>query len=211
MNEELRPVHTQWKTINDQVFELEIPDPYTLIIRFAKPYGLFAEMLCYRGSMRAMCLPKHYMKQFHPAFRDKAGLEQEAKDVGYVNWRNYYAERSNLEQNPDLPSINAFVVETVFPAPLCKAVRNPYYWKVDPAGNQLPYIDAISYRTVFEGNVLNMKAQDGEVDYQTRHINASNFTLFMESRTKAANPRRNVAYPSFTSATTGPASSPGSS
>lgn len=189
MNEQLRAAHIEWKTIDDQVYEMETPDPYTVIFRFAKPYGLFAEMLCYRGSMRAICMPKHYMQQFHPAFRDLAQLKAEAKEMGFVNWRSYYGERSNLEGNPQLPTINAFVAETCPPAAQCKAVRNPFYWKVDPAGNQLPYIDAITYRNVAGGNVLNMKAQSGEVDFQTRHINASNFTLFMESRNEAGNPR----------------------
>ena len=26
--------------------------------------------------------------------------------------------------------------------------RNPYYWEVDPAGNQLPYVDAIQVQIV---------------------------------------------------------------
>jgi peptide/nickel transport system substrate-binding protein len=92
----------------------------------------------------------------------------------------------NLEKNPDCPTINAFICAVAFPEPRCLAVRNPYYWKVDPDGNQLPYIDQISYTTVFDSNVLNMKAMDGEIDFQTRHIDAGYYTLFMESRDKAA-------------------------
>ena len=69
-------------------------------------------------------------------------------------------------------------------------MRNPYYWKVDPQGRQLPYIDEISYVTVFDVNVLNMKAMNGDVDFQARQINAANYTLFMESRTKAHDPKK---------------------
>ncbi len=188
-NEELRANYTLWKTIDKQVMELETPDPYTVVIRFHKPYGLFPEMLCYRGSMLALCQPKHYMKQFHVSYRDRKELIKEAKDAGFVNWKVYYGDRGNLEKNPELPSINAFVGQVMFPAPRGKAVRNPYYWKVDTAGNQLPYIDQITYTTVFDGNVLNLKAQSGEVDFQARHINAGNFTLFMESRNKAHDPK----------------------
>jgi peptide/nickel transport system substrate-binding protein len=126
------------------------------------------------------------MSQFHPDFTDATQLKTDARAKGFVDWTAYFSDMGNLEKNPDCPTINAFICAVAFPEPRCLAVRNPYYWKVDPDGNQLPYIDQISYTTVFDSNVLNMKAMDGEIDFQTRHIDAGYYTLFMESRDKAA-------------------------
>jgi len=36
--------------------------------------------------------------------------------------------------------------------------RNPYYWKVDPNGNQLPYIDAIIHELHAEAQSIVLKA-----------------------------------------------------
>lgn len=44
------------------------------------------------------------------------------------------------------------------------AVRNPYYWKVDTAGNQLPYIDRIVYDLPTDVQVLLMKVISGQID-----------------------------------------------
>ncbi|MBT5143648.1 MAG: ABC transporter substrate-binding protein [Gemmatimonadetes bacterium] len=188
LNRELQPSHTPWKVINDEVMEVEAPDDYTIVIRFSESYGLFLEMLCYRGQMGGLCMPRHYLSRFHASYRDPDELNAEAREAGFLDWKAYYRDLTNREENPDLPTINAFVCKVPFPAPRALAVRNPYYWKVDPAGNQLPYIDQIAYTTVFDGNVLNMKAQSGEVDFQTRQINAGNFTSFMESRDRARDP-----------------------
>lgn len=189
MNRELQAAHSTWKLLNGRVMELETPDEHTVVIRFAESYGLFLEMLCYRGSMGGLFLPRHYMSRFHASYRDVDELNEEARAAGFLDWKGYFRELSNREKNPDLPTVNAFVCSVPFPAPRALAVRNPYYWKVDPEGNQLPYIDQIAYTTVFDGNVLNMKAQSGEVDFQTRQINAGNFTSFMESRRLARDPK----------------------
>ena len=62
--------------------------------------------------------------------------------------------------------------------------RNPYYWKVDPQGNQLPYIDRIAFSVVQNKEVLNFKAMTGGVDMQGRYIDVSKYTLFMKNRKK---------------------------
>jgi peptide/nickel transport system substrate-binding protein len=187
-NEQLTPTYTQWKVLGDRLMEVETPDPYTVVIRFAESYGQFPQMLCYRGLQRWLFAPAHYLKQFHPAFADQRRLDRDAQEKGFVNWSAYFTFMNHLDNNPDLPSVAPFVIVRPFPAAVCLAVRNPYYWKVDPQGRQLPYIDEIAYASIFDSTVLNMRAMDGNVDYQERHINPGNYTLFMESRDKASDP-----------------------
>jgi ABC-type transport system substrate-binding protein len=42
--------------------------------------------------------------------------------------------------------------------------RNPYYWKVDPNGVQLPYFDQFVFLIVPDQNTLFLKFQSGEID-----------------------------------------------
>ena len=48
--------------------------------------------------------------------------------------------------------------------------RNPYFWAVDTAGNQLPYIDRITMTLAENAEVANLRAIAGEYDIQERHI-----------------------------------------
>nr|WP_307952776.1 ABC transporter substrate-binding protein [Sinorhizobium medicae] len=50
------------------------------------------------------------------------------------------------------------------------AERNPYYWKVDTEGNQLPYLDRIVYQMVSDPQVLLLKAMQGEIDLMDQYI-----------------------------------------
>ncbi len=55
------------------------------------------------------------------------------------------------------------------------ATRNPYYWKVDPDGNQLPYIDGITWAKLDDPQLMALKMTSGEFDFAFRHINNSTF------------------------------------
>lgn len=188
-NPMLTVAHPAWKLSGGRLMEVEAPDPFTLVIRFAAPNPVFPQMLAFRGSQRGMFAPRHYLRQFHADFTDRARLDDQARREGFVSWAARMLDRMDLEKNPELPSVNPFLCAVAFPAPRPVATRNAYYWKVDPQGRQLPYIDQIAYTTVFDSNVLNLKAMQGEVDFQARHINADNYVLFMESRDKAGDPR----------------------
>ena len=50
------------------------------------------------------------------------------------------------------------------------AERNPYYFKVDTAGNQLPYFDRINYALVADAQVLLLKCLQGEIDMLDQYI-----------------------------------------
>jgi peptide/nickel transport system substrate-binding protein len=59
--------------------------------------------------------------------------------------------------------------------------RNPYYHSLDPAGNQLPYIDRVTHRFFDNNEVFTLWLVNGEIDCQNRHVNPANFTLFREN------------------------------
>lgn len=45
--------------------------------------------------------------------------------------------------------------------------RNPYYWKRDPYGNQLPYFDRLEYLIIKDAELRLAKFIAGEIDYMT--------------------------------------------
>jgi peptide/nickel transport system substrate-binding protein len=59
--------------------------------------------------------------------------------------------------------------------------RNPYYWKVDPQGQQLPYIDRQHYALVEDNAAINVLAIAGEIDMQHRGIDLASFPVYQEN------------------------------
>ena len=87
-------------------------------------------------------MPAHFMRRYHPAFTDEAQLESEAEELGLQDWRVYFQAVNNTR---DLlyfgrPVDTAYVLVSRT-STRSSLRRNPYYLKVDPEGNQLPYID----------------------------------------------------------------------
>ena len=63
--------------------------------------------------------------------------------------------------------------------------RNPYYWKEDRAGNQLPYLDRVVFIFVPNEDAQAVRFQAGEADIPTR-MSATNFEVLLKDQ-----PRRN--------------------
>jgi peptide/nickel transport system substrate-binding protein len=181
-NQDLFPVYPDWMVVGGERGKVTAPDTWTVRFEFASPYGLFLENLAFRT---IQCwFPKHYLQRFHIAFNEAEKLREMAHDENFDYWFQLFHQKANQLDNPDCPTIRPFQLHTGPPATRWLAVRNPYYWKVDPEGNQLPYIDRITFAVVQNGEILNFKAMAGEVDFQARHIDAANFPLFMENRKK---------------------------
>ena len=85
--------------------------------------------------------------------------------------------------NEELPTIFAWKIVVPYSGgERVVAERNPYYWKVDPEGNQLPYIDRVVYAVGEDVEVLVLKALNGEIDMQERHISSlANKALFTDN------------------------------
>ncbi len=57
-----------------------------------------------------------------------------------------------------------FKLKESIPDQLVVIERNPYYWKVDPAGNKLPYLDGVRYVVSFRLDTIMLKFRNGELD-----------------------------------------------
>src|SRR5690606_8038430 len=86
--------------------------------------------------------------------------------------------------NPELPRLHAWrLVEPYGEGTRVRFERNPYYWKVDTNGQQLPYIDEVVFDVLEDPEVLLLRAANGEIDMHARHITTdANKPVLAESR-----------------------------
>jgi len=126
------------------------------------------------------------MKQFHPDHtEDTAALDQAIADAGVDSWTELYADmRSDRNKNPECPMIWPWIQENAFSKELVTFGRNPYFWAVDTEGNQLPYIDALSFRLFNDADVHALRLVNGEIDCQSRHIRNTDLTVLKENEEK---------------------------
>lgn len=182
LNEELTPVPPAILKAGGEIGTFEKIDDYTFKISFAVPYGMFTERLA--GFFPPlMFAPKHYLKQFHPAHTPMEEIEKIMREEDFDLWIDLFGAKNRPLQCPDIPTINAWRPLAGLDAPLQIWARNPFYWKVDPEGNQLPYIDYIHQTLVADRETKVLKAIAGDLDFQARGIkDIANFPLIMEHR-----------------------------
>jgi len=176
-NKDLTPgIPRRWK-IGGKVWELKKIDDYTIRLDFAAPNPWILYLLATWGP-EVMCqYPKHYLKEFHIKYNPKAN--ELAKKEGLDHWYQLFAKKSTWRDQPSTPTISPYVLKerttTYF-----FFERNPYYWKVDPEGNQLPYFDGIYAKVVADVEMAQAKIVTGEVDFTIEPL-IENYPLYMEN------------------------------
>lgn len=187
LNKDLTPSFPTWLVSGGKPLEIEIVDKYTFRVKFATSNPLFLVSVAKLG-YNMFVLPSHYLKQFHPKYTPKEKLDAMVKEAGLQGWTQLFDSKgggtSGWLQNPELPVLYPWRVTTSYTASIMVMERNPYYWKIDPAGNQLPYIDRVSSMLVENNEMIVMKALSGELDFQDRGLSVSDYTLLMENRAK---------------------------
>jgi peptide/nickel transport system substrate-binding protein len=155
----------------------EVIDETTVRFSWSKPNPFFLPAL---AAARPLYLyrPAHYMKQFHARYADLDELQHKAKEEGQRNWVALHYRKSHQykNDNPDLPSLQPWVLTTKPPAERFIFVRNPYYHRVDSEGRQLPYIDRVIV-TIANSKLIPAKSGAGEVDLQARNLQFKNYTF----------------------------------
>jgi len=176
MNEELTESVSDWLTSGGEPVVVEKLDDTTVVFKFAAPNGLFLQNLAVSDGARIFSsFPRHYLEQFHPKYADAEELERKIRAADAADWVELFwrqTDASDRWRHTALPTLNPWILRTAYDGSTRRVVaeRNPYYWKVDPEGNQLPYIDRVVFDVVEEPEVLLLKAGNGELDMQTRHL-----------------------------------------
>lgn len=114
--------------------------------------------------------PKHYLKQFHAEYQDKAALDKILKEEGVSAWNELFTNKADFYgiwyRNVDRPFLTPWVLVQGKPSETAIMRRNPYYHGLDADGKQLPYIEEVRRRVEdYAGDVTVLKAIEGELDY----------------------------------------------
>jgi len=176
LNEEYKVIPVPWWLFDYKTgkqAEVNFIDDYTVSFTFDSPAWLVPGTL---GSgfweWEPMMKPKYYLKQFHPKYNPDS------------NW-DIFQDKDHWNFNPDYPVLFAWHVVSYKAGERVVLERNPYYWKVDTDGNQLPHIDRIESREIPDKELRLIQVAAGEYDFTMRGVTSVlNFSLLQEQAEK---------------------------
>lgn len=193
LNNELNPSKANWMAVGGKQGKVVKVDATTVQFQFDQPYYLFPQLVASLGvaghltnGRNAMGLwaPKHYMQQFHPKYVSQDKLNQMAKAAKYNNWVDLFKFKNDCSMNVECPTTAMW--KTVKPpnTPQWALVRNPYYYGVDTAGNQLPYMDSVTLNLGQSLEVMDLWAAEGKLDLQARSMDIEKVPVFEQNAKK---------------------------
>lgn len=163
----------------DAFAKLEKVDDYTVTWTFSSPK--FPADFIENGDFKWCWAPSHWLKDLIPAsyyvenpYWENTGLSDEdvlknaqGKGVDMATVKDLGKEITyNFWNVGGIPTVNSFTLragesrsDTVV-----HMDRNPYYWKVDAQGQQLPYCDGIVFTKTSEEGQDQLMFRSGEVD-----------------------------------------------
>ena len=169
-------------------------DETTIAFEFDEPNYLFPEQLAgdtqvgggqsrlqSDGREYGLYAPAHYLKQFLPKYSSVEAVNAKAKAAGYGNWVEHFRFRSDWGLNTEVPTLAAWVMVRPINTQSWLLERNPYYYAIDTAGNQLPYLDKVQLSLAENPEVINLRAIAGEFDFMERFIDLAKLPVFLEN------------------------------
>jgi peptide/nickel transport system substrate-binding protein len=142
--------------------------------------------------------PMHFLGQFHPDVDANADANAQAIgfDTGYDAIKAYYGSSDWMDTptpmlaHPDKVAGMPAAAHPTLESHIVIAestegrhfVANPYFFMVDTAGNQLPYINEHDEIFVSETEVRLLKLMNAEADYKTQSLNLDDAPLLLENQ-----------------------------
>lgn len=179
-NEKLFPsgVPQRFRTGNDpggDAMVLEIVDDYNFKLTASAPYGGFLRNLTIEGwnGYTELVNPSHVLKKWHADFTPVEEMAEELKANNLTDeWWQLFSQQKRC-QSWDVTRARCVGYPTLTPWLSVEAEtpgimvfeRNPYYYKVDTEGKQLPYVDKIVSVQVEDVEMVNQKVLAGDVDF----------------------------------------------
>lgn len=174
MNIELSPsgLGADWlPQLDADKFAFEKVDDYTVKFTFTHPNGTFLLNLATWSGRDITFYPKHYLMQFHKTYNpDVDSLV--AQEEGVTDWVGLFNKKANRDDPtnflnyPERPTLFPWVVTSPLGSGTqLTMMRNPYYWKVDTEGHQLPYIDEVTGISYQDGQARTLAMVSGDLDY----------------------------------------------
>lgn len=202
-NKALTPNYESYLAPGGEPLEIEIADDRTFTVKFKQPYVYFLNILAQDSTSGpsldrpSFIAPAHYLKQFNDNYVSAEDLAKLAADYQVEAWTDLWGSNGKVTAwwfNEDLPVVTAWKVEGDVAGDTVTMVRNPYYYAVDQAGNQLPYIDKIEHHLFEAQDTFNLMIVQGQIDMQQRYVTANDYTFYKENADKGGyNVERSVS------------------
>jgi peptide/nickel transport system substrate-binding protein len=167
--------------VQNQPPRFEVLDDTTVRYSWPRPNPLFLPALAGPDPLFIYC-PAHYLKQFNEKYAEKDKLDALVAKMRAHNWAALHNKMNTMyrDDNPKLPSLDPWILKTKPPAERFVFERNPYYYRVDAAGHQLPYIDRVIL-SLADSKIIPAKTAAGESDLQARYLNFNDYTFLRQS------------------------------
>ena len=183
-NTDVSPAPPNWLVAGGEVGTVEAIDDYTVKFTFAAPNGLFVQRLATPDGLGPVKYPRHFLEQYHAEYNPD-GIDALVAEAGMDTWVDLWEQVAVNEWLVSKPTLNAWVITEPMAADATQVVgvRNPYYFKVDPEGNQYPYLDGVRADVGDDVETLVLRALNGEIDMQDRHIaDLANKAVFFDNQ-----------------------------
>jgi peptide/nickel transport system substrate-binding protein len=169
--------------VDDEPAKFEVLNPTAVRYSWSKPNPNFLPAIAGPRPLD-LAKPAHYLKNLHRKYADPGELERRVKEARLRNWSALFTRESNLynNDNPDLPTLQPWMLATRPPSERFVSRRNPYYHRIDPQGRQLPYLDEVDIQ-IADTKIIPAKVGGGESDLQARYLRFDNYT-FLKSAEK---------------------------
>jgi len=159
LNPDYKVIQVPWwaRDSEGNPIEMEFPDDYTWVLKYDEPQWIMPYILA-QGfwEWEPLMKPKHFLRQFHPEYEGADYEELDLKDRWF--------------ETPGYPCLMSHCLKEFTPGETWLFERNPYYWKVDPEGNQLPYIDYIHVELVEDLETRKLRVAQGSYECTFRGV-----------------------------------------
>ncbi len=160
LNKELYPTVPSFWMYGGEPMQVEAVNDVTVNFKFAAPAPAFATLLAttYTGEFA----PKHFLMAKHLKYNPDANTTAVAE--GFPSWVgqffSYYGEWQDSQHHYGIPKLEAWIKVDETPEHQLY-YANPYYYKVDTSGQQLPYIDEVEEVYAPDAQLIELKIVNG--------------------------------------------------
>lgn len=183
LNTDLTPAVPAVYVAGGETMKMSKVDDVTIQIDFAEANPNFDLTMSKSHWNDRMYAPKHYLQQWHSKYNDQA--DELAKSENFETWVlafQFHDDHTQGQQDTKLPDVTPWVLTQIDELGNKYFDRNPYYWAVDTAGNQLPYIDRQVAVLVQDAEVRTLKFISRELDNAGENpLPVKDYPLYVEN------------------------------
>ncbi|HQZ11405.1 MAG TPA: ABC transporter substrate-binding protein [Devosia sp.] len=186
-NKDISPEPTREWGVNARAKKI---DDTHVEISFDAPFPGLLTYMATSGSYFTPFAPRHYFEKLHGAYN--ANADAEAKAAGYENWTKRFDDvwdkwmdaQTLTATGLEIPTLESHVLELEPTTEQRLFKANPYYFKVDSSGQQLPYIDRVHERFL-NADLQLLAILNGEIDFKAQGTSLQNYPTMQESTEKS--------------------------